>query len=527
MQNIRSSTPERNDDHLAAGPSLWFWPLLSLALATGLLLLSFHDIVAAIVSTWSTSPSFEYGYLIIPTAGVLVWSRRGQLARGAPRVWLWGLVPAVLAAALATVGQAASTLVVQQIALVMLFQTLVLAVLGPAVSRQLLFPLAYLYFAVPLGDLLTPLLRDITGLLTAKILSGLGFTATLDGYLIRLPTADYRVAEVCAGLRFFLVGVAAGVLAAALLLRSWRRRLLFLAVALIVPIIGNALRATGLIMLAEQDMLGPDSLAAHLTYGFGFIWLLITALLLLAFLMRDRVPEPGGTSGHDGKPKRWQRSAFAPIAAAALILVVAVVPRAQMRAAPEFPRGDGELHAPDVSEPWRPAAASTDGWHPRTAGADRMIFQSYVNGTNRLDLYIAVYNKQREGHEVVNDANRLVTGGGWIDIGHHAMTSTIDGVPVALEVVAVRKGGRRRIVWAWYWIDGTFTANPIVAKLRQAKARLLGGNRAAAVIVASLSDVEKPAMASTLFNDFLGHATSLRTLLAQAHDASPALTGTE
>jgi EpsI family protein len=54
-----------------------------------------------------------------------------------------------------------------------------------------------------------------------------------------------------------------------------------------------------------------------------------------------------------------------------------------------------------------------------------------------------------------------------------------------VQVTEVRFAGQRRLVMAWYWVGGRFTADPLTAKLLQAKAALLGGPAAAAVVVVS------------------------------------------
>ena len=67
--------------------------------------------------------------------------------------------------------------------------------------------------------------------------------------------------------------------------------------------------------------------------------------------------------------------------------------------------------------------------------------------------------------------------------GRDRLDSGAGEVPV--QTTEVRFAGQRRLVLAWYWVDGRFTADPVAAKLLQAKAALLGGPAAAAVLVVS------------------------------------------
>src|SRR3546814_20295136 len=77
-------------------------------------------------------------------------------------------------------------------------------------------------------------------------------TVFLDGYLIQIPTGSFLVAEACSGVRYLLVSVALGVLTAYLFFRPWPRRLLFVALSVAVPIVANGIRASGIIMLAQD-----------------------------------------------------------------------------------------------------------------------------------------------------------------------------------------------------------------------------------------------------------------------------------
>jgi EpsI family protein len=67
----------------------------------------------------------------------------------------------------------------------------------------------------------------------------------------------------------------------------------------------------------------------------------------------------------------------------------------------------------------------------------------------------------------------------------------------------VRSGVQERLVFVWYWVDGRLTADPLVAKLLQAKAVLFGGVDAAAVLVASSPYDHDPMRARTIVGEAL------------------------
>ena len=483
----------------AAAGRDWRWALASLALGTTALLAVFRDAVAALLETWWGSPSFEHGLLVPMVAALVVWFDRKALSQLVPRPWPLGVALVAVAAVAAAFGAAASTLLLQQLALVLSIQALAAMVLGREITRRIAFPLAFLYFAVPFGDVMVPALRDVTAAASVELLSRMGVTATLDGFLIRLPSADYRVAEACAGLRFLLVGVAIGLLAAKLFLRSRARWALLVLLAVAVPIAANIGRTALIIALSENGLMEPDSAWSHLTYGMGFNAVIITILLLLVFLLRDAAvavaagPPEAGVS----RPIAFAIFAAAAVTVPALGLALGQRDQAPRAAASLIPP------VPAVGARWQPVPQVDHGWRPRAAGADAEFMNSYADGQARIDLYIGFFSHQRQGAEIINDANRLNAAGDWQEVGRRPVSAAIEGSDVSSDAVVSRAGNRRRLTMQFYWVDGIFSGSAVVAKWRQATATLLGRDPAAAVIVVSTVYREDPGLAAARLRDFL------------------------
>src|SRR5215469_7016049 len=199
MQNRFSHTPNVTTASAERLTALAALLLGSAALLGSLLALS--ATVLAMAQTWYESNTFNHGFLIPPIAAYLAWRKRTALA-GATIVPDWRGVVGVTVASLAwLVGDAAGTQIVQEIGLVMIIQMLVLAIFGKMVFRILLFPLFYLFFAVPFGLELVPPLQTITALLSVDLLKLVGVPVFSDGYLISIPGGDWYVADACSGIR--------------------------------------------------------------------------------------------------------------------------------------------------------------------------------------------------------------------------------------------------------------------------------------------------------------------------------------
>jgi exosortase A len=258
-----------------------------LAIGLAALGLLFHTEVAAAVKTWIGSTAYNHCFLVIPIVAFLIWDRRAALRglRAAPLP-----IAAVLILPLGLAWLAAERLGImegRQLAAMGMAEVLFLAVLGRRLWRALAGPLLYLLFLVPFGDFLTPELQDITTWFTRHGLDILGIPAYIDGYIIEIPEGTFFVAEACAGLRFLIASIAFGVLYALLMYRSPVRRIVFVAVSIVVPIFANGIRALGIVVLGH--MLGSAEAAAtdHVLYGWIFFSIVILLLIILGLPFRQ------------------------------------------------------------------------------------------------------------------------------------------------------------------------------------------------------------------------------------------------
>jgi EpsI family protein len=123
---------------------------------------------------------------------------------------------------------------------------------------------------------------------------------------------------------------------------------------------------------------------------------------------------------------------------------------------------------------------------------------SAIDRAIAVDLYVGFYCAQREGAEAVSRAHRLSGERPWIVLAQGE--DRLGGAgQLPVQRLEVRSGEVTRLVYLWYWVDGNFAADPLVAKLRQAKAALLGGPDAAAVIVLSSPyDAERSSARATI-----------------------------
>jgi exosortase A len=375
-------------------------------------------------------------------------------------------------------GQLSGTLVVSEFALVVMAQAIVIAILGVQAARTLLFPLAYLLFLVPVGDVLIPPLQSITASFTVALLKLTGIPVHSNGLVIFLPTMTWVVAEACAGVKFLVASVALGALLCEMFLRSWRRRIIFMALSIAVPILANGLRAYVIVVIGylSGNQYAVD--ADHLLYGWVLFALVLAGMIAMAIAMRE---PPGEDHIFPAPVRRIAVSTFAVMALASLLLIFSV-----RTGAASLEREPPGIMVPaalplGVGAPWRPVA-SKDSSPALFAGADRTWHQAYSDGTTTIHLSLGYFAYERPGAEIASSSHQL---GGLHPRAQTAAHGQRTGTQrQAFDAGAQIFGARnqRRLLWHWFWVDGRYTGNPYLAKLLQLKIKLFRSSPAASVV---------------------------------------------
>ncbi|MGH7039488.1 MAG: exosortase A [Stellaceae bacterium] len=307
----------------AAGPAAarrsWAAALAPLGIGSVMLAAIFWPEVVVAFRAWSETTAYNYCFLVLPVAAYLAWDRRNDLVPPQP-------LPVLVLLALPVafcwfIAERVGIWEARQFLAMVLLQILFLSVLGPRCWRRLAVPLLYLFFMVPMGEFLIPILQNFTAHFMATGLDLLRIPNFSSGVTIEIPEGSFRVAEACAGLRFLLASAAFSVLYACVMYQSPMRRLLFVVLSLIVPVIANGFRALGLVVLAHLTDSAAAVEADHILYGYLFFSLVTFALILIGLPFRQPARHPVAP------PRPGRGGPIAPaagIAAAALVLITAV-----------------------------------------------------------------------------------------------------------------------------------------------------------------------------------------------------------
>ncbi len=503
---------------LAAADPSWRWALAGTGACVLALFGLFWEPARHTVHIWSTSPTFNHGFLILPIVGYLAWRRRVDLLAHPPEPWLPGLALVALAGLAWLVGAAADVLMVQQFALVGFIQAVTLTVLGRRAAAVLAFPLFYLVFAVPFGKMLVPHLQDVTAFFAVGLLRGIGIPVFIEGVFLSTPTGNFHVAEACSGIRFLIATIAFAFLYAHITYRTVWRRTLFVGLAFVVPVIANGLRAFGIIFLAystdNELAVGVD----HLVYGWIFFSLVTILMIALGQTFREQAEHASGSAIDEMAPHRAPSAADAP-GHPRRIVVSAVLALAVAGLAPAYaglidnPGATGPtvtIAVPEIAGGWRRVEPSGRPWRPRVSGADARAIATFEKAGRTVTLFLAYFTHQRQGAELIGSKNRIIGEKGWSRVSSRSRPAELGDDAVSVISTRIRSRPVNRMVWHWYWIGGTFTADKKYAKLLEAVSKLFGGSRAGAAIVVSAEFSELPKEAEVTLDDFVADLGALR-----------------
>lgn len=468
----------------------WKGPLIRLSLAVIGLLIVFRADVVDMASIWWTVSTYTHCLLILPLCAWLVWQRRQELARLQPSPFPPGLALVLLAGLVWMLGEAGGIALLRHAGLVLMIQATVLVMLGPRVFRGLLFPVFYLSFLVPFGDELVPALQVVTARLCMMFLHIAGVPATLDGVFITTPTGLFEVAEACSGVKFLVAMVAYGALVANVCFRAVGRRIAFMMVAFIMPILANGFRAYATIHISYAT--GDNRFAEsfdHIIFGWVFFGLVMALVMAMGWRFFDRgVGDQWLGEWVDRVEVPAQTSRF-PMLAAVLALVLAPVGWEQWMAARGRIAVPAPIDLPAVPGWTRTPIEQAFPWRPRFDGADHTLFGQFADPQGRrVDVAVAVYGWQDEGREIVGYRQ------GAFDPESRWSWASDSPSPPGGRGVRIFAPGVDREVLSFYRIGGMTTGSPRMVKLRTLGARLTGGDQAAVAILVSAE--RKPGQAA-------------------------------
>lgn len=473
----------------AAGVSPWRRALAVLVILIAAILLLYRDTFVAMVGIWSRSDTFAHAFLVPPIVLWLAWRRREALVPYLPGSQPWLLLPVALAAVGWLLGDMAGVNAVTQLCATALLVLAVPAVLGLAVARQLVFPLAFLFFMVPVGEFLLPVMMEATADFTVSALQMTGVPVYREGLQFIIPTGAWSVVEACSGVRYLIASFMVGSLFAYLNYNSNRKRWLFAGFAILVPVVANWLRAYMIVMLGHLSGNTVAVGADHLIYG----WVFFGAVIMVMFMIGARwseapaavaAPLPRLVGQAEPGPRAWV--AFVVLA----MMVLAAPPVAAWQWAHSPPAASVTLKMPTL--PGAPLLTDQPALlTPVFHGAAAQATATYAGGNGSVTVHVAYFRHQGYGAKLASSENTLVRSRDplWHRVASGHTTIRVAGETVVMRTATMASNSglnalahQRLDAQQVYWVGGRLTTSDQWATVLGVYGRLSGRGDDGAII---------------------------------------------
>lgn len=468
---------------------------------------AYRQTLSTIVSMWSHDDAYSHGFLVLPISLWIAWKKWPELTADWVRLSAVGFLLLALCVLGWVLASTADVKVVAQLMVVSMVAAAVLALCGWRIFRILAFPLGFLFFAVPFGRGLVPVLMQLTADISTWLLRLTGVPVHRSHMLISIPAGDFEVARACSGLNYFVTGIVLGLVYSYLTYRSTRKRLISVAAFIIFPILANGVRVYLTILSAHlTDMrFGPGH--EHIVFGRILFVVAISLMFWLGLRWRDPDPLTSTAKGQSvaagtGVPRSWWGAWLA-----AMLLIVAgpwLNSSLAGRAQAALPEAAKIVRLPQPAQGWQGPKGSSTEWRPAYSGSVGESVASYSRASDgaAVDVFVAGYGLGKtSGSEMISYGNQITrreikTLSPQQDV--QVRLASAKPLPVIEQVVDGLE--ERRLVWHWFLVGRRPTTNPYEVKVLETVAIVTGNANSERVVV--LSTPDSPT-ARALLQDFV------------------------
>jgi EpsI family protein len=368
---------------------------------------------------------------------------------------------------------------------------------GTRGAIRLTFPIAYFSLALPLWDVLIPVLQELTSRVVGSVLQYSNIVAHVSGDFVSLRDGTFEIEDGCAGLHYLLVALAGSLLHGHVERATARERVRNVALAVLLALVTNWVRIVVVILHGDATGMRGSLIQNH--YWLGWVLFLGAAIVyLLATHLLDRGPR-GVRSAREIRTSAAPRFVNASGAVVAAAVLLGTTAYAEIRESRFAAFGPVALQAPAQLGGWRGPLPLPSVWVPAFPGAAAELRQTYLRDEHAIDLYVAAYVEQGPGRKLIGLGSGPA-GPGW-RIVTDAERAIPSAVPPASSVRTAELRGAGGTRWAllyWYEVGDVATGSRLEAKWREGLQAVLSPQPSGVVILAARCEVTCDSAAQAL-----------------------------
>lgn len=461
--------------------------------ASAIIVLVFYPIFLGLFKIWSLmDQAYSHGFLVFAIAIYLCW-RQFRLRRFQPNPSYIGLIFTLLTATGIALARVVNVEIVQQMGLVFLFWCTVWSLLGWKAAKYFVFPVGFLYFAIPFWDYTGYALQALTVTVNRLFLSIWGIRFFVEGTYIHLSNiGTIEVATGCSGQRYLEIALTLSALYAYLNYRRAKNWLILLALGLFLGVVTNWIRVFVIIVVAYFSHMQSPLVHNHEFFG----WCLFGAMLIPLFWIASRLEAsvaPEIPMGVAGSPRSSMQYGFRPLLILTLLAIAIAGPSAFLSRDTKYVYSYKAMNLPSNLGNWHKLGGRLPGWSPVLKGVDQQMRGTYffkgplseakTQANQLIQVQISVYERQKQGKELIQYGNHLFDPKLWYTAEKQVPVPGVN--PFRWMVLSQGLIHDRTLVAYAYYVAGHWVINPVIAKLLQGWGSITGFHIGALVAVSS------------------------------------------
>jgi len=465
--------------HFAQTQSQFIGPLLISLITFSVVLVywpTFYDLILEGKSTGN----YTHRIFVMPIFLIAIWRIRFDLGLQPVKPCWLGLLALFAGGALWLVGELAFIQVLRNLAAILMLAMAILTILGYRWFVTAIFPLFFLVFAVPFYGPIVPFLVDLTAAFAFNALQFSGVLVYREGPHFELSSGRWSIVDACSGIEYLSAVTMFATLFAWTVFDENRKRVAFVAGAIVLGIIGNWLRAYLTMLIAHVT--GNQFLReSHGTFG----WYLFAVLLFFYCMAGWNLRNDSVKSAANGAPEMaFTRGAAATVGGSWQLVLVCICTLLVILAWPFLRTTLSQASRTETVQipriktagGWIETSNNQTDWKPALTNPTRQSVQTFERRGTQVSVHFGLFANEDWHSKLVSSVNKLVDSESrkWSVVSTSRTNLTLAGRAIRPKTGSIVGGQQRVVAWHWYSVNGQPTADDFQAKLWQLSSRLRG-----------------------------------------------------
>ncbi|WP_250658212.1 exosortase A [Alkalimarinus coralli] len=419
--------------------------------------------------------SYSHGMLVLAISAYYLFMVLRELPEAQFRPAPWGVFLIFGSSVLWVLAYYASIEAIQQLLLPWIIWLFCLTTLGWKASKKLIFPIAFLYFAIPIWDVLIIPLQYITTDVNGVLLSIAGVTAHIEDVFVTLPVGKFEIAGGCSGLRYLIISMTLTTLYSYLNYTRLASTAILIASGILIALVANWIRVFIIILAGNATNMQHSLVNEHDHFG----WLVFAVTLIPLFFLAHKLERNADNQTKENKSAGKQTPNSISRKAAILVIFLAFIAAfgAPGYAAISMANTSNDVEISSLAAPsklgdWTRSYLKKYLIEPPQFNAPDIAFDGiYSNQAHDIQLSIRSYIQQAPGKELINFNNHLFSSKRYIKLSSGQLRP--EGNTYGYIVIK-EKTDKRELITYQYNVSYTETSSRLNAKLLEVIRPLVG-----------------------------------------------------